>query len=396
MRAIVSRWHGAVLRPAVIDGLVAVTTGLIAMLPVVASRHSLLPMLVRWSSTQAMLASGLTLAGCAALTLRRRRPVAVLAVMIAVMLAAAPVPSSTKVTSVPLLVALYTVTAHRPRRVWLTGAMASGIALVVAAWPTTRSFVVVTGLVWPVAAAAIGVAVANRRLWAAAVEARALHAEATREQEAYRRVVAERLRIARELHDVLAHGIAVISVQSGMAAHLIRSRPEQAQEALWTIHDASHAALAELRTTIGLLRDPDESAAPCRPQPDLSQLEELLDRVRASGLTVHTKLSVGLADLPPDVGLVSYRVLQEALTNVLKHARARTVNVTAEADRHQVRLVVNDDGLGCVALATNQGHGRLGMRERVRALGGQLQDGPREVGYEVRAVIPLATARDSA
>ena len=390
MRGIVDRWRAVVSRPAVIDGLVAAVTGVIVLLPIVAPRRSLLAGTASWSVAQTMLVYGFALAGCAALPLRRHRPAAVLAFAIAAMLAVAVVPSSTKVTSVPLLVALYTLATHRPPRVWLTGAAASGIVLIAAAWWSARSFVVVNELVWAVATA---VAVANRRLWAVAVEARARHAEATREQEAHRRVVEERLRIARELHDVLAHGLAVISVQSGMAAHLMHRQPAHAQEALWTIHDTSHAALAELRTTIGLLRDLDEPVAPCRPQPDLGQIEELLDRVRASGLTVHTNLSAGLADLPPDVGLVSYRVLQEALTNVLKHSQARTIDVTVKADGNQVRLAVDDDGLGQAAAAGGQGHGRLGMRERVRALGGQVQDGPGAVGYGVRAVIPLVPAQ---
>jgi signal transduction histidine kinase len=183
----------------------------------------------------------------------------------------------------------------------------------------------------------------------------------------------------------------VINVQSGVAAHLIRKQPAAAQQALWHVNDASHAALAELRATLGILRQDGESPAPTGPVPDLSRLADLVDEVRATGITVHMRLSPDPDRLPPEVGLVAYRVVQEALTNVLKHARASTVEVTVESDGQRLRLEVLDDGVGAAA-PLGAGYGRIGMRERVQAVGGSFGDGPLPAGYRVCAVIPLAAA----
>jgi signal transduction histidine kinase len=379
------------------DALIVAAAVVLTCGPLVAHHGMRAPGAPQWSATARLVVLGLALLGCAALAVRRRWPFPVLAVTTATVLGAAPITASTKLTAIPGIVALYTVAAHRDWPAWLAaGALAGSVGVVAELIGGTSPAATMNGLIWVVAPVAIGVAVRNRRQYVAAIEERARQAEATMQDETRRRVAEERIRIARELHDVLAHTIAVISIQSGVAAHLIHRQPAKAQQALWHINDASHAALAELRTTIGVLRDDDEPTAPTRPLPDLSQLEELVEQVRATGLTVRTHLSGDLNRMPAEVGLVGYRVLQEALTNVLKHAHAGTVEVTATADGRALHLDVRDDGIGTDLPANTDppagtGHGRIGMRERVHAIGGVLQDGPARPGYRVRAVIPLTT-----
>jgi signal transduction histidine kinase len=383
------RWWAVVARPPMSDVLVAAGAAVLSCGPVLAYRRGQPPSAPAWSSAARLTVLGLALAGCAALLVRRRWPLPVLAWTSTTVLAAAPVVASTKFTALPLIVALYTVSAYRDWPVWPAAGMLGGLVLGSAqTFGGATPWDAATGLIWAAAPLAAGVAVRNRRGYVTAIQERARQAEASREDEARRRVAEERVRIARELHDVLAHSIAVIGIQSGVAAHLIASQPAKAQQALWHINDASNAALAELRSTIGLLRDSDEATAPTRPLPRLEQLDDLIDQVRATGLTVRTHLSGDLTRIPTEMSLVSYRVLQEALTNVIKHAQARAVELTVAADDHQLRLDVRDDGIGA-AEHDCDGHGRIGMRERVHALGGVFRDGPEPTGYAVHAAIPF-------
>jgi signal transduction histidine kinase len=201
-------------------------------------------------------------------------------------------------------------------------------------------------------------------------------AERTKEAEARARAADERLRIARELHDVLGHHLALINVQAGAALH--RRDPGQAEEALGTIKDASKTALQELRATLGMLR---------QTEPSLSRVAELAESVRASGLTVRTEIDGVARDLPPDVEHAAFRVVQEALTNVAKHARAKTVVVRLGYGADALSVQVDDDGRGGDA---PPGTGIRGMAERARALGGELTAAPREGGgYRVRARLPV-------
>ncbi|MEU8636969.1 sensor histidine kinase [Amycolatopsis sp. NPDC048633] len=201
-------------------------------------------------------------------------------------------------------------------------------------------------------------------------------AERTKEAEARARATDERLRIARELHDVLGHHLALINVQAGAALH--RRDPAQAEEALGTIKDASKTALQELRATLGMLR---------QAEPSLSRVAELAESVGASGLTVRTEIDGVARDLPPDVEHAAFRVVQEALTNVAKHAAAKTVVVRLAYGADALSVQVDDDGRGGDA---PPGTGIRGMAERARALGGELTAAPREGGgYRVRARLPV-------
>jgi signal transduction histidine kinase len=338
----------------------------------------------------------LPLVSCAGLAVRRRWPLPVLSWTLVWAVLAIGVVHRPGIAIEPVIVALYTIARQRPRAVWLPAALCQAAVTVTAGVLTGEPFltVLLANFGWTVAGVAVGVAVRNRVEYVAMMEAeRARLVEVSKEQEARRRVTEERVRIARELHDVLAHSIAVINVQSGVAAHLIRKQPAAAQQALWHVNDASHAALAELRATLGILRQEGESAAPTGPVPDLGRLPELVEEVRAAGVEVRTRCSPQLPRVPAEVGLVAYRVVQEALTNVLKHAGAASVDVQVESDGRRLTIEVRDDGVGLTG-PPGPGYGRLGMRERVQALGGTFTDGPLPVGYRVHALIPLPGPTD--
>lgn len=229
---------------------------------------------------------------------------------------------------------------------------------------------------------------------AARAAARATAAE--RERTA---VASERLRIARELHDVLAHSLSAINVQAGVGLHLLEKNPGQAREALSNIRDTSKDALAEVRTVLGIVREgtsgpapgtlPDD-AAPLAPTWDLSGLRDLADQARADGLDVAVELGAGVGDLPDHVAGVVHRVVQESLTNVRRHApSARRVTLRVTRD-DGVEVVVADDGVPAGG-PVEPGYGLLGMRERVEGAGGRLSAGPRPdgTGWEVRARLPV-------
>ncbi|HJQ46025.1 MAG TPA: sensor histidine kinase [Amycolatopsis sp.] len=230
-------------------------------------------------------------------------------------------------------------------------------------------------VVWVAAVLGIGAAFRNRIT--AVREARQRAAE-----HQYRMSELERLRIAREVHDVVAHSLAMINVQAGVAAHVADRRPEQAVEALLAIKEASASALADLRATVTVLR----SGQGLGPAPSLRQLDELLDHTRATGLTVRVHGSPG--ELPAPVDGAAYRILQESLTNVVRHAnQPSTVDVHFGRRDGRLELVVRDDGRG--AAPPRPGNGLRGMGERASALGGELTAEPVDGGFEVRAELPV-------
>jgi signal transduction histidine kinase len=213
---------------------------------------------------------------------------------------------------------------------------------------------------------------------------RADEAERTREEEFRRRATEERLRIARELHDVLAHKISLINVQAGAALH--RRQPDQAYAALGAIKDASKETLRELRATLGVLRQVDE-AQPLSPAPSLDHLDTLITQTNDAGLPVRLTVSGDRADLPAPVDLAAYRIVQEALTNAVRHAGPATATVLVRYNPDHVIVEVGDDG---AAAEASDGNGIRGMRERAATLGGTLAAGPRPGGgFLVRASLPL-------
>lgn len=213
------------------------------------------------------------------------------------------------------------------------------------------------------------------------------HAE--RAQAARRRADEERLRIARELHDVLAHSISVINVQAGVGLALLDSDPEQARTALTVIKSAGKEALGEVRQVLDTLRAPgDTPHAPRAPAPGLDRLPELVEQAGAAGLTVHVEGHVPA--LAPGAGLAAFRIVQEALTNVVRHSQSRQARVTLERRDGMLRLCVDDDGPAGGTDPGGSGNGLAGMRERAASLGGTVEAGPRDDGgFRVLAVLPV-------
>jgi signal transduction histidine kinase len=224
------------------------------------------------------------------------------------------------------------------------------------------------------------------------------HAEALR-----RRATDERMRIARELHDVVAHNMSLISIQAGVALHLLDQRPEQARESLTTIKQASKEALVELRSILGVLRQVDEEddgggAAPRSPVPSLQRLDDLVERSRAAGIDVQVELDAAVGDLdglPRQVDLAAFRIVQESLTNVAKHSDDPAAVVRIHAADGGLAVDVLDDGSGsghdgAAPSVPGAGNGITGMRERAAAVGGRLDAGPRPGrGFAVRAWLPM-------
>jgi signal transduction histidine kinase len=239
-------------------------------------------------------------------------------------------------------------------------------------------------LAWALVVVIAGEVTRYHRAYLNEARRRVAEAERTREEEALRRATEERLRIARELHDVLAHKISLINVQAGAALH--RRDPEQAYAALTAIKDASKETLRELRTTLGVLRQVDE-AQPLTPAPSLDHLEELIARTRSAGLTVGLTVSGDRVALPSSVDLAAYRIVQEALTNAVRHAGPATATVLVRYDADRVTVQIADDGRGCDG---EEGNGIRGMRERAAAIGGTVTAADRPGGgFLVHASLPL-------
>jgi signal transduction histidine kinase len=232
---------------------------------------------------------------------------------------------------------------------------------------------------------------AGAELLRSRLERRAEEAAAQAEQ-ARRRASDERLRIAQELHDVLAHNISLINVQAGVALHLLDERPEQARPALRAIRDASKDALGELRSVLDILRVGE--AAPRAPTAGLADLDALVARTRGTGLDVQVDIPEAVDGLPAGVDLAAFRIVQEALTNVVRHAGASRATVRLGRFPDELVVEVDDNGHGPSG-SDGGGRGLPGMRERARALGGSLEAGPRPGrGFRVRATLPLATDDD--
>ncbi|MFD5193121.1 sensor histidine kinase [Streptomyces sp. NPDC058357] len=341
--------------------------------------------------------SSVLLMVCAAVALiwRRRNPVAVLSVtagLTVVELVRSDPPTPVVVSTV---IALYTVAARTDRpTTWRVGLLTMA-ALTAAAmlfrrapWYSQENFGV---FAWTGMAGAAGDAVRSRRAFIDAIRERAERAERSRDEEARRRVAEERLRIARDLHDVVAHHIALVNVQAGVAAHVMDRRPDQAKEALAHVREASRSALDELRATVGLLRQSGDPEAPTEPAPGLAVLDDLVDTVRRAGLPVEVVCADRRPPLPAAVDLAAYRVIQEALTNVRKHAGpGAKAEVSVVRVGNTAEITVIDNGSGGGPDGDGGGHGLLGMRERVTALGGTLTAGPRYGGgFRVHAILPV-------
>jgi signal transduction histidine kinase len=296
------------------------------------------------------------------------------------------------------LVALFTVAALDGRRAALWPAVTVAVVLTAGGlardWSYPALLIHLLLVSWVVGVVLIGDAVHTRAQQVEALRERARVLEETREEEARRRVAEERLRIARDLHDVVAHSLASISIQAGMGAHVIDRHPDEARAALVAIKAASKEALDELRTTLDVLRDPDQRA-PTAPTAGLAALAGLTSGPEQAGLAVTVTVE-GLDHrrLPAALDVTAYRIVQESLTNVMRHARAHRVDVRVTAGTDELIIEVVDDGVGGDA-GSGAGHGLVGMGERAALVGGRVDAGPRSGGrgFGVHAVLPLPPVR---
>jgi signal transduction histidine kinase len=335
----------------------------------------------------------------APLVLRRRAPVSVFAVVMLLCGAELLFVDEFIAANAAALVALYTLVVYAPRRLAAIGlaVMLAGAAPYAALFENPSSGgAVVTWLLLAgqiVLAAALGDRTRTRLGERARLEERARLLAAERDQQATIAAAAERARIARELHDVVAHSLSVVIAQADGGRYAAERDPGQATAALHTIAATAREAQAEMRRALGILRE--QPGAPFRPQPGVADLAALVARTREAGLAVELTTEGVARELPPAAAVTLYRVAQEALTNVLKHAgpgAASTVTLRWKPDR--VTLVVRDDGIGGGASDDGRGAGLVGMRERVEPRGGTLTAGPHpDGGFEVRAEIPTAGAR---
>ncbi len=333
-------------------------------------------------------AFALLAAGPIALAWRRRSPAATLAVNLAATEAYYLLGYEWGPVFLSLAVAFWTtLSAGRRRTAWLfAGAGYSSyfaLALLVGSEPRPSLANAVGVGAWLLVVLVVAEVARTRREQAAEIMR-------TREEEARRRSSEERLRIARELHDVVAHNISLINVQASTALHLIDERPEQARSALAAIKQASKETLGELRSVLDILRQSDE-APPRAPAPSLTRLDDLVAKVRAAGVEVLTKVEGDARPLPAPVELAAFRIVQEALTNVQRHAGGASATVRVRYGDRDLTVEVDDDGRGASSNgASGGGNGIPGMRERAAALGGELEAGPRAGGgFRVLARLPL-------
>jgi signal transduction histidine kinase len=334
------------------------------------------------------------------LAVRRRAPAATMLTAAGALVLAATLVTHSRGIPVEvflaMLLAFYSVGAHcEDRRAPLVGAVAlAAIAVVDLVRP---GFFNSSGGSRPGAWLAFAIAwlvgrdLRRRRQRVADLEDRATRLEHDREEKAQRAVAEERGRIARELHDVIAHAVSVIVVQAQAGPHLL-DEPKRVRGVFGSIESSGRDALAELRRVLGILRSEDQQLA-IGPQPGLDSLQSLVDQVRASGLPVELRVEGEPFHLPAGIDLSAYRIVQEALTNVVKHAGNASAQVVIRYGPRALELDIVDDGLGGTPSVNGAGHGLIGMRERVALYGGTLETGARNGGgYAVRARLPLGDA----
>lgn len=337
------------------------------------------------------------------LLLRSQRPVAAYVLSFVAMYGVIATVSTYNTMPAPVVLCAYAVAErHGLRAALVTGVASLPVVLIILqvfsphgilSWGTAQNLALVP---LPLA---LGVAAHARRGYTSMLIERAEAAERSREAEALRRVGEERLRIARDVHDVVAHAMVTINVQAGVGAHLLDRDPAQAYVTLRSIKQVSGDALTDLRAMLGVLREHSGDGSPAPPVQRLADLADLRDSMVAAGVDVAFDVDPAARSLPAAVDATCFRIVQEALTNTLRHAGSTTARVrVARADDRVVLEVVDDGGRATAPLRdSGSGHGLQGMRERVAALGGTLEAGPRDGGgWRVSAVVPLGSDEPAA
>jgi signal transduction histidine kinase len=323
----------------------------------------------------------------APLAFRRRYPATAFGLIFAAVLVAHD--HVTTITFGAVIFAAYSAVLYSRFRWAALLAVGAGAVIATAAFPNTTPQVPArfTALLVLAPTAAVAVGMRGWRQRAGDSAERLLRVEAEHEAQTRRAVEAERARIAGELHDVVTHNVSVMVVQAGAARSVLASSPDEAREALLAVEASGRTAMSELRHLLGLLAPPGGDEAVLAPQPGGDQVPSLVERVRAAGLSVELTVT-GARDLPPGVDLAAYRVVQEALTNVIKHAGTARAAVVLEYRPDDLLITVTDDGRP--AMEAGGGRGLIGLRERIGLYGGELDAGPRPGGgWRVRARIPL-------
>jgi signal transduction histidine kinase len=316
---------------------------------------------------------------------RRTRPIAVLGAVMAGALGSALAYGLLIPIAPAFAVATVAARTSRRRALWAGGlALAAMIAAAVASDDYPSLILFAAGWV-------AGDSIRTRRAYFAELEEKADRLEREREANVQRAAAEEQARISRELHDVIAHNVSVMTVQAAAARDVFEREPERAREALGSIESTGRAALTELRRLLGSIRTGD--GPDLTPQPGLDRLDDLVAQVRSAGLAVDVTVEGEPRRLPAAVDLSAYRIVQEALTNSLKHASAKRASVEIRFGPDDVAVAVRDDGIGAAAANGGGGHGLVGMRERVAVFGGDLDAGPAPGGgYAVWARLPTGEA----
>lgn len=347
-----------------------------------------------------------TCAGAAVLILlRRRAPLPVLVVAVVAAMWSLLPDDDQGVLAVAAIIALYTVASTSDRRTaWTAGAATAAALYVTAAvtsagpWYDGENLEVVA---WASVATAAGDAVRSRRAYtlarqerAAALEERAERAERALEEESRRRVIEERMRIARDLHDVVAHHIAVINVQAGVAAHLLRNDPTGAQAALTHVRRGAASVLDELSSILSVIRHADDATTATEPLPTLDDLPRLVADLAKVGLEIEWHTAGTPRPVTPVIGLAAYRIVQESLTNAHRHGSRPRATFRLTYERDGLRLEILNDMAADRPEGARRGHGTVGMRERVAAAGGTIEIGPTAGGrFRVHATLPIQPAQ---
>ncbi|WP_225753275.1 sensor histidine kinase [Actinotalea sp. Marseille-Q4924] len=339
----------------------------------------------------------LVAAGAAPYALRRLAPLPVLVVASAAVLAVLAQGYTSAVIGSGLFLAAYTVAAWRSvRQTVLAAVYVVGLlALLVVVAPEKAEFgEMATNAALFAGAIALGRSMQDRRRTTALLADRAELAERARAEEARRAISDERLRIAQELHDVVGHSLGVIALQAQVGAHVIDDDPAEARASLVAVSQTSRTALGEVRRILGALRTDSEGY---RPQPGLDDVDDLVEELRAAGVPVELRVVGSPGPVPGALGLTAYRLVQESLTNVVRHAGGAATTVTITHGPDSLDVEVTDDGPPVARPAEDgdgRGHGQLGMRERVAIWGGTLEAGPRDGGgYRVHATLPREEGR---
>jgi signal transduction histidine kinase len=330
-----------------------------------------------------------------AIALRRRWPGSTFALMAAAQAGLVVLRTQPSANVLAWLVAPYTVAAYATRRVQLAIAGGAAVALVLLGLPLGHDWAqrgnAVQLIVVGAGAWLAGMVARSRRAAVQLVRDRADRLEHEREEHARQVAAQERLRIARELHDIVAHKLSIVVVQAQAAQRV--GDPAQANGLMATVEETGRGALEEMRRLLGLLRpsaEEEPGTAPPQPQPGLAALDALLDEVRAAGLPVTLTRRGDPVRLPDAVDLSAYRIVQEALTNALKHAGPAHATIELRFSEDQVQITVTDNGTGTPAVVPGSGHGLTGMRERATLLGGAFDAGPQPSGgYRVHAALPI-------